>query len=215
MYPLLALSILSLGTIIERIWFWIRVLLQEKETVRRILDAASQNWEVAKDIAQEYKNQPIGRFFLAALQLIEPEPEVLRLALEASAEEELTVMRRGEKLLEAIIALSPLLGLLGTVLGLITSLLAIRIGDIGTASTQGVTLGIGEALISTAVGLVVAIISLAFYRLFQGFVFGQLRVFRRSASALELIYRQKWLDEESDDSQVQPKPRPGDPEVSS
>ncbi len=193
-YPLLLLSILALGTIIERIWFWSRVLLQEKETVRRILDAATQNWQASRDIAEDTKKQPIGRFFLAALQLVDPEPEMLRLALESAAEEELATMRRGDKILEAVIAIAPLLGLLGTVLGLIDSLLSIRVADIGSGSTEGVTLGIGEALISTAVGLVVAIISLAFYRLFQAFLFGQVRVFRRAGSALELIYRQELLD---------------------
>jgi len=93
-------------------------------------------------------------------------------------------MRRGEKSLEAVIALSPLLGLLGTVLGLINSLGEIRIGDLGTASTAGVTLGIGEALISTAAGLVVAIVALAFYRLFQSLLFTQVKLFRRAGSEL-------------------------------
>lgn len=199
-YPLLALSILALGTIFERVWFWSQVLLQEKETVRRILDTASQNWQVAREIAEDSQKQPIGRFFLAALQLTDPEPEVLRLALESAAEEELSIMRRGDKILEAVIGLSPLLGLLGTVLGLINSLLSIRVADIGSGSTQGVTLGIGEALISTAAGLVVAITSLAFYRLFQAFLFGQVRVFRRAGSALELIYRQELLNPSPDPS---------------
>jgi len=101
-------------------------------------------------------------------------------------------MRRGDKILEAVIALSPLLGLLGTVIGLIISLRSIRIGDIGTASTSGVTTGIGEALISTASGLVVAIFSLAFYRLFQGFLFTQIKVFRKAGNELEMLYRQYW-----------------------
>jgi len=193
-YPLLALSILALGTIIERVWFWSRVLLQEKETVRRILDIASQNWQVARDVAEDNKKQPIGRFFLSALQLVDPDPEMLRLAMESAAEEELSTMRRGDKILEAVIALAPLLGLLGTVLGLISSLLSIRVADIGSGSTQGVTLGIGEALISTAAGLIVAITSLSFYRLFQAFLFGQVRVFRRAGSALELIFRQDHLE---------------------
>jgi biopolymer transport protein ExbB len=105
-------------------------------------------------------------------------------------------MRRGDKILEAVIALSPLLGLLGTVIGLIISLRSIRIGDIGTASTAGVTTGIGEALISTASGLIVAILALAFYRLFQGFLFNQTRVFRKAGNELELLYRQRWYEQE-------------------
>ncbi|MGK7914895.1 MAG: MotA/TolQ/ExbB proton channel family protein, partial [Prochloraceae cyanobacterium] len=106
-------------------------------------------------------------------------------------------MKRGDKLLEAVISLSPLLGLLGTVLGLINSLGSIQISDLGTSSTTGVTQGIGESLISTAVGLVVAIISLAFYRLFQAFWFNQMRIFRKLGSELEMIYRQKWIEAEN------------------
>jgi biopolymer transport protein ExbB len=85
---------------------------------------------------------------------------------------------------------------LGTVLGLIQSLSSIQISDLGTSSTSGVTLGIGEALISTAAGLIVAIISLAFYRLFQGLWSNQVRVFRKAGSELEVTYRQRWQDEE-------------------
>jgi biopolymer transport protein ExbB len=108
-------------------------------------------------------------------------------------------MRRGDKILEAVIALSPLLGLLGTVLGLIRSLKSIQIGDLGTAATDRVTLGIGESLISTASGLIVAIVSLAFYRVFQGFWFNQVRIFRKAGSDLEVIYRQRWLKQEEEE----------------
>lgn len=66
----------------------------------------------------------------------------------------------------------------------------------GTASTAGVTLGIGEALISTAAGLIIAIVSLAFYRVFQGLWFNQMRVFRKVGSELEVLYRQRWFEEE-------------------
>jgi len=121
-----------------------------------------------------------------------PDPEVFHLALETGADDELSQMRKGDKILEGVIALSPLLGLLGTVLGLIRSLGSISLSDLGTASTTGVTLGIGESLISTAVGLVVAIIAVVFYRLFQAFWANQVRIFRKAGSDLELIYRQKW-----------------------
>ncbi|BAY13520.1 MotA/TolQ/ExbB proton channel family protein [Calothrix sp. NIES-2098] len=190
MWPLLALSILALSVIFERLWFWLRILTQEKEIVDRVLDAAADNWETAADIAKQATNQPIGRFLFAPLRLLKPDPETFRLALEATAEDELAGMRRGEKLLEAVIALAPLLGLLGTVLGLIRSLRAIRIGDLGTESTAGVTTGIGESLISTATGLIVAIVSLVFYRLFQSFVVNQVKVFRKAGNDLELLYRQ-------------------------
>jgi biopolymer transport protein ExbB len=190
MWPLLVLSILSLSVVFERSWFWLRILTQEKQIVDRILDAAQDNWQVAADIAKQASHQPIGRFLYAPFRLAKSDAETFRLALEATAEDELAGMRRGEKLLEAVIALAPLLGLLGTVLGLIKALRAIRIGDLGTESTAGVTTGIGESLIATATGLIVSIISLVFYRLFQSFVVNQVKVFRKAGNEMELLYRQ-------------------------
>jgi biopolymer transport protein ExbB len=190
--PLILLSILSLSVIFERSWFWWGVLTKEREIVNRVLDVARQDWGLAAEIARQSYEQPIGRFLYSPLQLGNVDPELFRLALESSADDELTAMRRGDKAMEAVIALSPLLGLLGTVIGLIISLRAIRIGDIGTEATTEVTGGIGEALISTAAGLVVAILTLAFYRLFQAFLFNQTKVFRKAGNDLELLYRQFW-----------------------
>lgn len=192
MVPLLLLSILALSAIIERLWFWSSVLTKEREVVNRVLDAARRDWSVATEVARQAYDQPIGRFLYSPLQLNSPDPELFRLALESSADDELAAMRRGDKVLEAVIALAPLLGLLGTVIGLILSLRSIRIGDIGTASTAGVTTGIGEALISTATGLIVAILALVFYRLFQALLFSQTKVFRKAGNDLELLYRQHW-----------------------
>lgn len=194
MWPLLGLSILSLSVIIERLWFWARILTQEKRIVEQVLDAANTNWVTATQLARRATDQPIGRFLYAPLRLSRADPEVFQLALESTAEDELASMRQGEKILEAVIALAPLLGLLGTVLGLIQSLSSIRLGDLGTASASGVTLGIGEALIATATGLIVAISSMVFYRLFQAFIVNQVKVFRKAGSDLELLYRQNWID---------------------
>jgi biopolymer transport protein ExbB len=190
MWPLLVLSVLSLSVIFERFWFWLQILTQETQIVNRVLDAAGENWEIAEAIAEKARNQPIGRFLYAPLRLKKNDPETFRLALESTAADEIAGMRQGEKLLEAVIALSPLLGLLGTVLGLIHSLSSIRIGDLGTESAAGVTTGIGESLISTAAGLIVAITSLVFYRLFQSFVVNQVKVFNKAGNELELLYRQ-------------------------
>lgn len=204
MWPLLFLSILSISTIIERIWFWVRILLKEGLVVNRILDTASRNWDMAAKIARDHQSYPVGNYLYAPLKLKNPDPEVFHLSLEAAADDQLALMRRGDKALEAVIALSPLLGLLGTVLGLIRSLSSIQISDLGTSSTAGVTLGIGESLISTATGLIVAIISLAFYRMFQGLQFNQVRVFRKAGSELEVIYRQRWMDAEDNHYGVKP-----------
>jgi biopolymer transport protein ExbB len=201
MWPLLFLSILSIGTIIERIWFWSRILIREQLILDRIMEAASLNWELVAKIAREYSDYPIGRFLYYPLRLNNPDPEVFHFALESAADEELAAMRKGDKLLEAIIALSPLLGLFGTVLGLIIALRDIKISDLGTSSTAGVTLGIGQALISTATGLLVAITSLVFYRLFQGLWSNQVRIFRKAGSEIELIYRQRWTEGEEEEQE--------------
>jgi biopolymer transport protein ExbB len=212
MWPLLGLSILAGGTILERIWFWASILFKERAVVNRVLDAAASNWQMAREIALEARQQPIGRYLFAPLRLTNPDPEVFRLALEGAADDELALMRRGDKLLEAVIALAPLLGLLGTVLGLINSLQNINPGDLGTKSTAGVTLGISEALISTATGMIVAIVSLAFYRIFQGLWYNQVRIFRKAGSELELLYRQALLQDENFDTQK--FLQPSTPEVS-
>lgn len=193
MVPLLILSVMALSTIIERIWFWSKILTREREIVGRVLESARREWDAARDIARRSYEQPIGRFLYSALELEDPDPEIFQLALQATGDEELAAMRKGEKILETVIAISPLLGLLGTVLGLIGSLGSIRLGDLNQSDTGGVTLGIAEALLSTATGLIIAIISLAFYRFFQGLVSGQAKVFRQSGNELELMYRKDWL----------------------
>lgn len=210
MGPLLFLSVLALSTIIERSWFWVRFLLKEGEILNRIMDTAARNWNLVPKIAREYRHHPMGNYLYSPLRLPNPDPEVFHLALESTADDELALMRRGDKVLEAVIALSPLLGLLGTVLGLIGSLSSIQISDLGTASTAGVTLGIGEALISTAVGLIVAIVSLVFYRIFQALWFNQVRIFRKTGSELEVIYRQHWLEIDDDRYPISTDPEPSE-----
>ena len=202
MYPLLLLSVLSISTILERLWFWSRVVFKEKKIFNRIMEAAERNWDLVEKIALEHINHPLGNFVYSPFRLSNPDPDMFHIALESSAEEQLARMRKGDKVLEAIIALSPLLGLFGTVWGLIQALSSIKISDLGTADSSGVTLGIGESLISTAVGLLVAIISLSFYRLFQAFWSNQIRILRRTGSRLEVMYRDRWMRLESEEDPV-------------
>ena len=202
MYPLLLLSILSIATILERLLFWSRVVFKEKKIFNRIMEAAERNWDLVGKIAQEHINHPLGNFVYSPFRLSNPDPDMFHIALESAAEEQLARMRKGDKVLEAIIALSPLLGLFGTVWGLIQALSSIKISDLGTADSSGVTLGIGESLISTAVGLLVAIISLSFYRLFQAFWSNQIRILRRTGSRLEVMYRDRWATLEDEEPEV-------------
>jgi biopolymer transport protein ExbB len=192
MYPLLFLSVLSIATILERLWFWSRVVFQEKKIFNQIMEAAERNWDLVGKIAQEHINHPLGNFVYSPFRLSNPDPDMFHIALESAAEEQVARMRKGDKVLEAIIALSPLLGLFGTVWGLIQALSSIQISDLGTADASGVTMGIGESLISTAAGLLVAIISLSFYRMFQAFWTNQVRILRRTGSRLEVMYRDLW-----------------------
>jgi biopolymer transport protein ExbB len=193
MFPLMALSIMALTVIAERSWFWVNLLLTEKQTVSQILIAAHEDLISAAHIARLAEHTPIGRFLLAPLTLDDPDPELFRLALETNADDELAQMLRGDKILEAVISLAPLLGLLGTVIGLILAFSTLKIGDISSNARSGsITQGIGEALISTATGLVVAILALAFHRLFLALHAEQIKLFYRAGNDLELLFRQDY-----------------------
>ncbi|NEQ31699.1 MAG: MotA/TolQ/ExbB proton channel family protein, partial [Leptolyngbya sp. SIO4C5] len=108
-------------------------------------------------------------------------------ALESATQAELPLLKRFNTVFQSIIAVSPLLGLLGTILGLIRSFAAIQIGEIG-ANAELVTGGISEALVSTAAGLVVAIFTLLFANLFRGLYRRQVALLQEYGSQLEILY---------------------------
>lgn len=193
MYPLLALSIFALAGIMERLIFWWRILRQEQKTAENILAIARKDLRLAAELSEQSSQVPIGRFLNAPLVLEDPDPELFRLALESTADEELMEMLKGEKMLEAIITLAPLLGLLGTVTGLIISFSSLKLGDVAANTQSGsLTQGIGEALITTATGLIIAIFTSAFHRLFLSLHDQQTKLFMKFGNQLELIYRQYW-----------------------
>ncbi len=195
MWPLLALSALTLATGIERAMFWARLLTREDRIVQEVLAAAKYNLADAKAIAEGARDLPIGRFLLAPLQLREPSPETFSLALESAGDREFQQMRRGDKLLETTIAIAPLLGLLGTVTGLIATFSNLDIGGgSGTAGASAAAAGIAEALLTTAFGMIVAIVALAIFRVMVTFQDGQIDYFGDVGTRLELIYRQYWYE---------------------
>jgi biopolymer transport protein ExbB len=127
-------------------------------------------------------------------------------------------MRKGDKLLETTVAVAPLLGLLGTVTGLISTFASLNIGGGGTTeqATQAAG-GIGEALITTAAGMIVAIMALLVYRVMVTLQSHQVDYFSEVGSELELIYRQVWYEpsqgQRSDSSaSAVYLPLPSDPE---
>lgn len=195
MWPLLALSIFTFTTAFDRIWFWTRLLSQESRIVRDVLDAARYDLHEAAKIAQHARYLPIGRFLVAPLQLKRPTPETFRLAMEAAGDKEFVQMRKGDKFLETVVAIAPLLGLLGTVTGLINTFSSLNIGG-GASAEQAskAAAGIGEALITTATGMIVAILALLVFRVLVTLQAQQVEYFSEVGSELELIYRQIWYE---------------------
>jgi biopolymer transport protein ExbB len=195
MIPVVGLSIATFACAMERSIFWFQVLRVEHKIVHQVLDAAHSDLETAAAIAHKAQNQPIGRFLCSALQLQAPTPETFRLALQTSGEDEFVQMRRGNRLLETVVAIAPLLGLLGTVSGLILTFANLKIGGGGSSvDTSKAAAGIGEALVTTAGGMVVAIIALAFLRINTTLQGKQMEYFAKVAGRLELIYRHLWYE---------------------
>ncbi len=195
MVPIIGCSVLTLSTGFERALFWTRLLQREEQVVSDVLDAARRDLQEAAELAGQARDLPIGRFLLAPLRLRNASPETFRLALENAADKEFVQMRRGDKILETIVAIAPLLGLLGTVTGLIATFENLNIG--GGGGTDGATqaaAGIGEALITTAAGMVVAILALLVFRIMVTLQSQQMDYFSEAGNELELIYRQYWYE---------------------
>jgi biopolymer transport protein ExbB len=193
MWPLLAFSVVAIALIIERVLFWYRINTRQHKVVREVLNLYRvENVVGAIDKLKKNADLPIARIFLSALQLEEPTPEEFRLALESEAQAEIPVLKRFQNLFETIISLAPLLGLLGTVLGLIVSFASLDIGDVGGTKTANVTAGISEALVSTASGLVVAIFTLLFANTFRGLYQRQIASIQEYGGQLELLYRRRY-----------------------
>ncbi|WP_066379074.1 MULTISPECIES: MotA/TolQ/ExbB proton channel family protein [unclassified Anabaena] len=193
MWPLLGFSILAVALIIERIKFWLRIHNRQSRVIKEVLKLYRlDNLVGAMDKLQKNADLPLARIFLAALELEEPTPEEFRLALESEAQAEIPILKRFQNIFDTIIGLAPLLGLLGTVLGLITSFASLDIGDVGGTKTAGVTAGISEALVSTAAGLVVAIFTLLFSNSFRGLYSRQMALFQEYGGQLELLYRRRY-----------------------
>lgn len=188
MWPLLGLSVLAMALILERLVFWLQVRRQDR-VIRDVLMLYRHDPTAALYKLEKNVQFPMARIFLAALELEQANPEEFRLALESAAQAELPLLKRFNTVFETVISVSPLLGLLGTVLGLINSFASLRIGDLGGTSTTNVSAGISEALISTAAGLVVAISTLLFANLFRGLYLRQIALIQEYGGQLELTYR--------------------------
>lgn len=190
--PLLIASILALALIAERLFFWFRVNRRQGRMSREVLQLYRKDPDLAMKKLQLNADLPVARIFLEALELDDPNPEEFRLALESAAQAEIPLLKRFNTVFETIINVAPLLGLLGTILGLMQSFGSLRLGDVGGSNTTGVTGGISEALVSTVMGLVVAIFTLLFANTFRSFYVRQIALIQEVGGQLELLYRHRY-----------------------
>ncbi|MCW6036161.1 MotA/TolQ/ExbB proton channel family protein [Spirulina subsalsa FACHB-351] len=187
--PLLGCSVLALVLIGERVLFWTRVQRRQRGVIEAVLRLYPRECDRAYQLLQAHLTLPLPRIFWAALSLDHPTPEEFRLALESATQGELPILKRFNTVFETIITVAPLLGLLGTILGLMQAFSGLQIGDLNNSTPQGVTGGISEALVSTGMGLVVAIITLLFANSFRGLYLRQLALIQELGGQLELLYR--------------------------
>ncbi|NEO26378.1 MAG: MotA/TolQ/ExbB proton channel family protein [Kamptonema sp. SIO4C4] len=191
-YPLLAFSLVVLALIGERFWFWVQVNRRQRPIVREVLQKYQQEPDLALKFLKGNAKLPIAKIFLEALELENPTPEEFRIALESATQAELPTLKRFSTVFDTVISVAPLLGLLGTILGLIEAFSALDIGTTGTTNASGVTGGISEALVSTVMGLVVAIATLFFANIFRSFYKRQLALIQEYGGQLELFYRRQY-----------------------
>jgi biopolymer transport protein ExbB len=144
-WPLLLFSILSLTLIAERSLFWFRIWKRQETTIQQALKRFPTDLNATIQLLRKNSDLPMARIFLEALELDRPNPEQFRLALEGAAQAELPILRRFSTVLDTIVTVSPLLGLLGTVLGLMSAFAGLGVGDVGGNKTAAVTGGISEA----------------------------------------------------------------------
>jgi biopolymer transport protein ExbB len=192
MYPLLFASILVIALAIERLYFWSKIGKREKSMIRTVFDLYQNGSPLVLARLEREQDLPIARIFMAAISLKDATPEEFRLAMESEAHAEIPILRRFINVFDAIIGLAPLLGLLGTVTGLIASFSSLKIGQSAGAGANNVVGGIAEALVSTATGVIVAVLASLCANFFRGLYQRQLSQIQESTGQLELIHRRNW-----------------------
>jgi biopolymer transport protein ExbB len=171
MYPLLICSVISLTIIFERTLFWLRLSRnRDRFLVGRILELAEkEDYGSMGGIAHRRYSLPS--------------------ALEMGAEEEIKRMTNYLNILDTIITVAPLLGIFGTVIGIINSF--DLLGRAGIEHPQVVTGGIAQALITTATGLGVAMMSLLPYNYFLSKIQSASKELEKFGTSLEITFQRQ------------------------
>jgi len=184
MYPLMLCSILSLTVIIERAFFWIREDIRRNQPlVDGVLELCrSGDWDAVRERVAGSKDFII-RILVAGILHREFS---MGKAMETAAADEIKRMRRYLGVLDTMITVAPLLGIFGTVIGIIFSFE--MLGTTGIEHPQAVTAGIAQALITTAAGLGIAILSVFPYNYFNARVENAAQSIEKYATSLEIVY---------------------------
>lgn len=182
MVPILICSAVALAIILERFWS-----LRQKTVSPPELGEQVRTWARTRKLDPSHidtlsKNSPLGELLAAALSVRNRPREIIKERIEDAGRHVVHRLERYLNTLGTIALISPLLGLLGTVIGLIRMFLAVMVHGIGNA--QQMAGGIGEALVCTATGLVVAVPAYIFHRYFRSRVSGLVVVMEKEAIAL-------------------------------
>ncbi|PVV23677.1 MAG: biopolymer transporter ExbB [gamma proteobacterium symbiont of Ctena orbiculata] len=168
MLPIIACSIVALGIVIERLRSLQRKRVMPEYLMRQILQLHKDDKLKLADLEKLKSSSPLGRILAAGLVNRDHNKEVMKEAIEEVGRQVVHDLERYLNTLGTIASISPLLGLLGTVIGMIkvfSVIVTAGVGDPGVLAG-----GISEALITTAAGLSVAIPSLMFHRYFSGLI---------------------------------------------
>ena len=170
MLPIVVSSVIAVAIVLERLW-----TLQTKRVVpanltNRVWDWVQKNELDAQRIQQVHSSSALGQVLATGLMYRQAPRDVLKEAIEDAGRHVVHDLERYLNPLGTIAAISPLLGLLGTVSGMIRAFTAITTQGVGNPAILAG--GISEALITTAAGLAVAIPSLIAYRFLRGRVDG-------------------------------------------
>lgn len=184
MIPLLLCSLISLTVIIERAIFWAVVGMRANQgLLNRVMDLCrTGDWEKIRKIAAGSKSYVI-RILISGI--LHREYSMVK-AMESAAADEIARMRRYMGVLDTIITVAPLLGIFGTVLGIIASF--DMLGGGGIDHPEAVTKGIAQALITTASGLGIAILTVFPFNYFNARIERAARFIEKYATSLEIVY---------------------------
>ena len=186
--PLAIASIASLSIIFERGYFWYKTRKGQSSLKRKLLEQCFGSEQSTFQLRAKDQGHIMTRFFQKATNPTPSTVEQLRDSCELNLEILEPELSRYENSLGTIISIAPLIGLLGTVLGLIRSMSGLTLQAISESNTN-VMSGISEALVSTAAGLTVAITTLIANNLFKSFRRSELHTLQAFAMEIESRFK--------------------------